>query len=170
MDERILRAARAVVAERGPGGLTLDRVAAAAGLSKGGLMHHVPTKRDLVRALVAAYVVGFDTEFERLGSDAGGYIAATFDRSPDDATRDATAGVLAAVADDPSSLEPLRERYAAWQRDIDRRSADPTMATVVRLAADGLWLAELLDLAPPAGRRRAEVRAVLEGLAGGSAR
>jgi hypothetical protein len=39
-------------------------------------------------------------------------------------------------------------------------------ATVVRLAADGLWLADLLGLAPPKGRLRRDVLARLAELSG----
>lgn len=49
----ILDAANAVLQERGAGGLTIDAVAAAAGLSKGGVLHHFSSKDALVAALVA---------------------------------------------------------------------------------------------------------------------
>jgi hypothetical protein len=45
-------------------------------------------------------------------------------------------------------------------------AADPVDATVVRLAADGLYYAELFGLAPPSGRLRRQVRARLEELSG----
>lgn len=51
--EIILDAANAVLRERGAGGLTIDAVAAAAGLSKGGVLHHFASKDALVEALVA---------------------------------------------------------------------------------------------------------------------
>jgi AcrR family transcriptional regulator len=50
--DRLLDAAEAVVARQGIANLTLDAVAAAAGLSKGGLLHHFPTKDRLIEALV----------------------------------------------------------------------------------------------------------------------
>jgi hypothetical protein len=36
-------------------------------------------------------------------------------------------------------------------------SDDPARATLARLAADGLWLADLLGLAPPTGDLREQV-------------
>ncbi|GJD35790.1 TetR/AcrR family transcriptional regulator [Methylobacterium aerolatum] len=51
--ETILDAAHTVLRERGAGGLTMDAVAAAAGLSKGGVLHHYASKDALVAALVA---------------------------------------------------------------------------------------------------------------------
>jgi len=35
-------------------------------------------------------------------------------------------------------LDPLRERFQAWQQAIERDGMDPVRATVVRLAANGL--------------------------------
>ena len=51
--EIILDAADAVLRERGTGALTIDAVATAAGLSKGGVLHHFSSKDALVAALVA---------------------------------------------------------------------------------------------------------------------
>ena len=49
-------------------------------------------------------------------------------------------GLLAAMVDEPATLERVRERYAAWQEQLAAEAADPVQATVARLAADGLWL------------------------------
>src|SRR5437764_3199185 len=49
---KLLDAAEAVVERQGIGNLTLDAVAAEAGMSKGGLLHHFPSKDQLVEALV----------------------------------------------------------------------------------------------------------------------
>jgi AcrR family transcriptional regulator len=49
---RLLDAAVAVVRREGPRALTLDAVAAEAGVSKGGLLYHFATKDDLVDALI----------------------------------------------------------------------------------------------------------------------
>jgi len=40
-------------------------------------------------------------------------------------------------------------RFQAWQQAIERDGIDPVWATVVRLAADGFWLATLLGLWSP---------------------
>ncbi len=158
MDDRILTAAQEVVAEHGAGGLSLDRVAAAAGLSKGGLMHHVRRKHDLLEALVDAFGSIFDQEFNARGADAKAYIDATFASPPSDSGRSAASGFLAVVADDPSALEPLRARYREWQAALSGGATDPVTALMVRLACDGLWLAELLDLAAPEPGLRAALQ------------
>ena len=68
-------------------------------------------------------------------------------------------GLLAAMVDEPATLERVRARYAAWQNQLVAQAADPVDATVARLAADGLWLNDLLGLAPPAGELRERVMA-----------
>ena len=54
-----------------------------------------------------------------------------------------------ATTTDPRLLDPLRERFQAWQQAIERDGMDPVRATVVRLAANGLWLAALLEIWSP---------------------
>ena len=50
--DRLLDAAEALLVEAGPRGLTLDAVAAAARVSKGGLLYHFRSKDALVEGLV----------------------------------------------------------------------------------------------------------------------
>src|SRR4051812_47364770 len=65
--------------------------------------------------------------------------------------RAAETGLLAAIAAEPAVLAAVRDRYATWQDRVEREGSDPVEATVARLAADGLWLADLLGLALPRG-------------------
>ena len=74
--------------------------------------------------------------------------------------------MLAALVADPALLVTVREQYAIWQDRVEREGGDPVDATVARLAADGLWLAELLGLGPPTGEVREQVVARLLELAG----
>lgn len=59
--EIILDAANAVLRRNGARALTIDAVAAAAGLSKGGVMHHFASKDALVAALVARKLTSLRT-------------------------------------------------------------------------------------------------------------
>lgn len=88
------------------------------------------------------------------------YIRGTFS----DAERlgEISAALLAAVVVRPKLLDPLRERQREWQRRIEDDGLDPALATALRLAADGLWFADLFDLAPPQGELRARVLALLQ--------
>lgn len=165
--ESILRAAARVVKRAGADALTLDAVAEEAGVSKGGLLYHFDSKEALVRGLMEALIEGFDGALEAAGDDEPGgftraYLRATA-QAPSE-SNEVTAGLLAAVAVAPHLLEPLRERYRVWARRFDSDGIDSADALLVRLATDGLWLAELLGLDPPAPRRRAAVLRRLEAL------
>ena len=73
------------------------------------------------------------------------------------------AGLLATLGRDSEHLEIIRERFTAWQARMLDDGIDDTTATIVRLAADGLWLSALLglpSLAPDLGART--IRALKE--------
>jgi AcrR family transcriptional regulator len=167
---RLLDAAAAVVRRDGAQALTLDAVAAEAGVSKGGLLYHFASKRELLDAMLAGWLEEFAAEIETAQegrSFAHGYVRAS-DMSGWAASERATEfGLLAAMVDQPATLGRVRERYAAWQEQLAAEAADPVPATVARLAADGLWLQDLLGLAPPAGELREQVMARMLALADG---
>jgi hypothetical protein len=76
--------------------------------------------------------------------------------------------LLAAVGYDPSLLEPLQTRYTNWIKRLDDDGLPGVDAHVVRLAADGLWAADLFHLAPPDPALRARIHARLAELASAS--
>src|SRR5262245_38168897 len=59
----LLDAAEAVVARDGIARLTLDAVAAEVGMSKGGVLHHFPTKDALVEAMVVRCAESWRTTY-----------------------------------------------------------------------------------------------------------
>jgi AcrR family transcriptional regulator len=161
---RLLDAAVDVVRRDGAQGLTLDAVAAEAVVSKGGLLYHFKSKRELLDALVARWLDEWEAAFAADAADDG-FVAAFVRTShlggaPAE-QRQAEVGLLAALAAEPEVLATARERYATWQDRVEREGSDPVEATVARLAADGLWLADLLGLAPPQGQLREAVLARL---------
>jgi AcrR family transcriptional regulator len=162
--DRLLDAAGAVVMRDGAQALTLDAVAEEAEVSKGGLLYHFKSKRDLVEAMVDRWQLEFQRDIEAADPNfARGYVRAS---DPAGLMTDEL-GMLAAVVADPSLLATVRAQHRIWQDRVEREGGNPVDATVARLAADGLWLAELLGLGPPAGELRAEVVARLLELAGG---
>ena len=56
----LLDAAEALLSEQGGRGLTLSAVAERAGVSKGGLLYHFPSKEALVQGLVGRVIEEFD--------------------------------------------------------------------------------------------------------------
>jgi AcrR family transcriptional regulator len=172
-----LRAAERVVAEEGVSRMTLEAVAREAGVSKGGLLYHFPSKEALIGGMVRRLIEGFGEALGReLRREKGGrggrwsraYARASF--AEDRWYLRVSAGLLAAVAEDPGLLAPLREGYEDGQRWAERDGIDPAVATLVRLAADGLFFAEVLGFAPPEGALRERVLERLLSLTEGARR
>jgi len=162
----LLDAAVAVIRRDGARALTLDAVAAEAGVSKGGVLYHFASKRALIDGLLARWLDDFDA---RLADEpiAIAYVHASdlSDASPDLSASEF--GMLAALIDEPHVLEAARKRYAEWMERMLASPIDPVDAWLVRLAGDGLWYADLLGIAPPAGDDRRRLLARLVALAGG---
>lgn len=151
---RLITAAAAVIRRDGAQALTLDAVAAHAGVSKGGLLYHFKSKRELLDGLVDRWLDEFQHDIDEAGDHfPKGYVKAC------DGAKAEEAGLLAALVADPAVLAKVRDRYATWQDRIVTEGGDPVEATVARLAADGLWLADLLGMAPPHGELRDRVLA-----------
>ena len=159
--DRLLDAAAVVVRREGAQALTLDAVAAEAGVSKGGLLYHFKSKRELIEGMLERWLAQFQREIDA----ADPHFVRGWVRASDPAGDEL--GMLAALVAEPSLLGRVREQYAIWQDRVERAGTDPVDATVARLAADGLWLAELLGLGPPTGELRAKVVDRLLELAGG---
>ena len=151
-------------------GLTLGAVAREAGVSKGGLLYHFPSKEALISGMIGRLVEGFTDALGRelareRGSASGRWLRA-YARASFDEDRwylEVSSGLLAAAAEDPALLDPVRRGFEEAQRWAERDGVDPAVATLVRLAADGLFFAELLGFAPPEGPLRGRVlEALLE--------
>jgi AcrR family transcriptional regulator len=155
---RLLDAAVAVIRRDGAAALTLDAVAAEAGVSKGGVLYHFASKRALIDGLVARWLDDFEAQLD--GDDLlASYVRAC---QLDPARSASEFGMLAGLMDEPRMLALARERYARWTERMLAGAGDPVDAWLVRLAADGLWYSDLLGLAPPDGtdRRRLVERLV----------
>lgn len=145
--QRLLQAALEVLRQEGLLALTLERVAERAGVSKGGLLHHFPTKEDLLTGLLERELDRFEEAVRASGRPfLEGYVRLGH--------RDET-GVflvlLAASALYPGLLERARARFRAW---LGRLPPGPE-ALLVLLATDGLRLADLLGTLSPPERERA---------------
>lgn len=166
----LLDAATAIVHRDGGAALTLDAVAKESGTSKGGVLYHFPTKEALVLGMVTRMVEHFDrglaTESAAHPPSPGrmlrAYVASSLEE--DAYSPSVRAALVAAMSTNPRLLDPLRERFAAWQAELCADGLDAAWGTLVRLAIDGLWLADLFDLAPPTGTLRRDVVDVLVGI------
>jgi AcrR family transcriptional regulator len=162
--ERVLEAAERVVAEVGAARLTLDVVAQAAGVSKGGLLYHFPSKESLLGALAQRYVQNMEQCIEAAkghiseqdqSRDLKACIAGILGSDP--RCKAMGAALLATAANDLTLLEVIRERLVAYNQELAGSSADFARAAIVTLAIDGLMMRESLRISPFTETQREQV-------------
>lgn len=153
----ILQAAAELIQHHGSQHLTLLKVARQAGISKGALTHHYPSKDLLLNDLIQHHLTAFSTTLAK--SDLP-YGVAYVRHGNHDGTRGLAHGLIAALGAHPAVMETIREHASNWQQHF--HTVDSTIA---RLATDGLWLAEVLGLPVPEGQAREQLLARLEELA-----
>jgi AcrR family transcriptional regulator len=153
--EKVLDAAAELVSEVGSGRLTLDAVAERAGLSKGGLLYNFPTKDALLQAMVQRLVDGVAAEREALRPEAepgrnleARLCTATLLKLRQGRTKEVANGMLAASAENPRLLDPVREVITATLGNLKATSDDLDAALVGWLAIEGLNSLEMHDLSP----------------------
>ena len=162
--ERILRAADAIATESGAGMVSLDAVAARAGISKGGLLYHFPTKSALLQALVQDYLDKTEAMLEEVDNTArpNGLILALMEHFLADWRCDTpSGGLLAALSEDPAILAPVAEFEARILARLRANATDPLLAGLVFYAMQGWRSGRLLGLHAPA---EAELAATLSAL------
>jgi AcrR family transcriptional regulator len=149
MRERILDSADRIARESGAANVALDAVAASAGVSKGGLLYHFPSKQALLTALVDRHVERFEAEVaerSKAASGPSGQLRAYLDASLEDCRQMPSTGALAAMVQQPDLLRPVRDFK---RRALDRMltsAPDAGAALVLFLALDGLRSLKLFDL------------------------
>ncbi|MGP3696478.1 TetR/AcrR family transcriptional regulator [Rhodobacter sp. NSM] len=180
--KRLLEAAELLSRTVGPAGMSLEAVAAAAGLSKGGLLYHFPSKHALLRALVQDHVSGFRDEMDRRSpgwaEDGGEAQAMAGARTYVEVVREImkqteapSSGIFAALTEDPHFMAPLLEL-----RDVVRRMFGrcPREAMLAFHGCEGLFHDRMIDPVRWDGARAEEqfglMARLLDELAEGRAR
>src|SRR5690606_21757042 len=151
--ERALAAAITLARRDGGGSMSIDAVAREAGVSKGGVLHHFPSKEALVRAVVDTLTVEFEAAVqaatERDPEPVGRYVRAFLAALAEPELAEVGRAMLSAVAHDLNLLEPLRTSYLRCQARIAQDGLDPASAYEAILVADALWHRANLDQPPP---------------------
>lgn len=160
--ERILEAAERVVGELGAARMTLDGVAQAAGVSKGGLLYHFPSKESLMGALAKRYVESMSDCVQQAkigteGRDLRACIIGILEQTPRAKIVAMGAALFAAAANDVSLLESIRERKAHFAKQLESSNVDFARAAIVMLAIDGLMMRESLRISSFTEEQREQV-------------
>lgn len=150
----LLDQATRLAARHGLGAVTMQAVADAAGVTKGGFTHHFPSKQALIDAVFDDLLAAIEADLQaRIKADdkpqgafTRAYVGAVFDMKHDEASPWVALSI--SILTDADLRRRWSERYAAllaaWPGDEhDLRQS------MVRLAADGMWLADLVGTPLP---------------------
>lgn len=169
---QLLLVVRELLVQDGLDAVTLDAVSRRAGVTKGGLQHHFRSKQALLEALSDELFAEFELRHAR-----------ALEAEPDGPARHARAYVRTAFDDDNDcneveaqraiallamAMPACRERWNARMKALvardgrDAQTADRLL--LCRIAADGFWFAQMLDVHAISPRRKASLQALLLGL------
>lgn len=160
--DRILDALERLLTDSNASQVSISAVAAEAGVSKGGLLHHFPTKEAMLAALVRR--LGERSDAQLSAAVAGGTSVANFYLQTYDDSDQASLGLFRSIiaalrsTDAPTGRDDdgegevhaaVVEVMRSWDSGLQTEITDPVQAEIVRLVGDGLFLAALLGLPQP---------------------
>ncbi|MDB5523093.1 MAG: transcriptional regulator, TetR family [Rhizobium sp.] len=148
----LLDCAARLAAEEGLASLSIQAVATAANVTKGGLFHHFPSKQALVEAVFLDLLHLLDRDIDALiatdtqayGCFTRAYVTAAF-RGDMAEQSSLWAALSISALTDPG----LRSQWANWFIARLRRHQETDCAPhleIVRYAADGVWLADVMNM------------------------
>lgn len=165
---KLLYAAIALIEAEGLVTLTLDRVAHDAQVSKGGLLHHFPTKESLLIGILELagekWVERVDQELAQedaksTGRWARAYVRSTFDRTDFESQLMVVLGKIVAAHPDLAGVSD------GFCTDIFKQVEDDPLPEarrlVIQIACDGLWWSEMKGYPLLEESSRAALRAEL---------
>ncbi len=140
--EAVLDAYEQMLIDEGAGAATMDAVARLAGVSKGGLLYHYPSKTDLENALYARLDALAAADVEHMQNHPDGPIAAYIRSSASsgdavDRAIVATARLAQEGRDD--AVVALRRVRESWSRTVRPHVRDDVARDLVMLLGDGLY-------------------------------
>lgn len=172
---QLLAAASEIATHHGVAALTLDAVAERAGVTKGALQYHFANKQGLLDALFGQATERFAAQMAaRTTADPGGdgaaaraYLHAVLDAANPAASTDVLRVLVASMITE----QETRARWSVPMREWTRPDPVPleraATLMICRLAADGLWISELLDSVEVSAELRSEIVRQLDAMSKG---
>ncbi|WP_175846849.1 TetR/AcrR family transcriptional regulator [Burkholderia arboris] len=172
---QLLAAASEIATHHGVAALTLDAVAERAGVTKGALQYHFTNKQGLLDALFGQATERFGAQMAaRRAADSGddgaaarAYLHAVLDAANPVASTDVLRVLVASMITE----QDTRARWSVPMREWTRPDPVPleqaATLMICRLAADGLWISELLDSIEVSAELRAEIVRQLDAMSKG---
>ncbi len=159
--DRILDALESLLLNKGMSQVTLENVAAAAGVSKGGLLYHFKSKDAMLAGLVRR--LGERATQQLSDARAKGTSAMEWylqtpnpDSAADAVELELYRSLLATMRTIDAKSGPeidevqraLVELMESWSDGLDAEVDDPVRADIIRLVGDGVYLRALLGIPP----------------------
>ena len=148
----VLDALETLLLEGGSSAATLEAVAARAGVSKGGLLYHFGSKEALYEGFLARLRRRAQGDAERTRRAPQGAVAAYLDVStvPEDpGTRSVLAALRLVGVQEVDVERALADTFEYWYAVVAQEIPDPTLARLVQLVGDGLYLHALIGSGRP---------------------
>lgn len=162
--DAVLAAAERVVARDGAIGLTLDAVAAEAGISKASVLYDYKTKQALIKAVIEHRVATemgrlrsyIDKEGDKPNAALLGRLAAA-DRRYSDAERNVALELSAALNQHHDLRIAIQESFGKLLDELESSSEFPQRARVLFFALEGLALIECFGFCVLSDQKRAQL-------------
>ncbi|MGW0175830.1 TetR/AcrR family transcriptional regulator [Rhodococcus sp. NPDC003322] len=150
--DRILDALEKLLLTRGLAQVTLESVAAEAGVSKGGLLYHFHSKEALLAGMVRRLGERSDQQLTESGRSVAEWYLQTMDTGATNelALFQSTIAALRSVDGRHGEVQQaVIEMMRSWDDGLKAEIDDPVRAEIVRLVGDGIYLAALMGLPQP---------------------
>ena len=153
--DRILDALQRILVRKGTAAVTLESVAAEAGVSKGGLLYHFRSKQAMLQGLTLRLSEDAEAEFAQAtqdGVDVVRYFLETSLPASDEEMAlywSVIAALRSAEGLSEDGTEVLARVFGRWSELLTDYIGDPVLAETVRLVGDGLYLSALSGLPHP---------------------
>lgn len=143
---KVLDAAEAIVSSQGAAALTIDAVAKACGITKGGVQYCFGSKEALIDAMYMRWEAEYDAQVDALTGaaqpDPGARLKSIMllmrQVEPDENTR--AAAMLAALMQSPQLLEKNRQWYRNQLNVFDLQTREGRLQRLAFFASDALFL------------------------------
>ncbi len=152
--QKVFAAMRHVIAQQGAPHLTLEAVAAEAGISKGGLLYHFPSKDALWQGFLEDFHENFirqcwkefqeDSKPDRPGRIHRAWIRSFMKMDP---ARDVDADLsdVAAIITNVQFVKPMKAFWKAWETILAKDGIDEETSLIIKMSLSGIKMERIMD-------------------------
>lgn len=150
--EHILDAVERLISDEGTRRLTIDAVAAEAGMSKGGILYNFRNKRELLLGVIRRAVTQYRQRTYELSDKLSAQgvacpvLRASFDIYRDYRNKTAPKALFALAVQEPELVAEFHEMSGEFAQAINDEADDPVIGHICELVVDGLYYRVAMDI------------------------